>query len=61
MKLLALDPATQCGFAHSCGASGTWDLRVRRDEAGGIVKEDDHLIDGGRMAVYSAIRKRRII
>ena len=33
----------------------------RRDEAGGIVKEDDHLIDGGRMAVYSAIRKRRII
>ena len=33
----------------------------RRDESGGIVKEDDHLIDGLRMADYSAIRKRRII
>lgn len=33
----------------------------RRDEAGAIVKEDDHLIDALRMAVYSTIRKRRIL
>ena len=36
MKILALDPATKCGWAHSCGASGTWDLSVRRDESGGM-------------------------
>jgi len=36
MKVLALDPATKCGWAHSCGASGTWDLSVRRDESGGM-------------------------
>ena len=33
----------------------------RRDETGAIVKEDDHLIDALRMAVYSTIRKRRIL
>ena len=36
MKILALDVATKCGWAHSCGASGTWDLSVRRDESGGM-------------------------
>ena len=36
MKTLALDPATHCGWAHSCGASGTWDLSTRRDESGGM-------------------------
>lgn len=36
MHILALDPATKCGFAHSCGASGTWDLSIRRDESGGM-------------------------
>jgi Holliday junction resolvasome RuvABC endonuclease subunit len=36
MKILALDPATKCGFAHSCGISGTWDLSVRRDESAGM-------------------------
>lgn len=36
MNLLALDPATNCGYAHSCGVSGTWDLSVRRDESGGM-------------------------
>jgi Holliday junction resolvasome RuvABC endonuclease subunit len=35
-RILALDPATKCGFAHSCGASGTWDLSVRRDESSGM-------------------------
>ena len=36
MKILALDPATHCGWAHSLGASGEWDLSVRRDESGGM-------------------------
>jgi Holliday junction resolvasome RuvABC endonuclease subunit len=33
MKILALDPATNTGFAHSGGISGTWDLSPRRDES----------------------------
>lgn len=36
MKILALDPATLCGFAYSNGASGTWDLSVRKDESSGM-------------------------
>ena len=36
MRVLALDPATKCGFAHSCGIAGTWDLSVRRDESAGM-------------------------
>ena len=36
MNILALDPATHCGFAHSCGLSGVWDLSVRRDESSGM-------------------------
>jgi Holliday junction resolvasome RuvABC endonuclease subunit len=36
MNILALDPATNCGWAHSLGPSGTWDLSVRRDESGGM-------------------------
>lgn len=36
MNILALDPATRCGFAHSCGMSGTFDLSVRRDESAGM-------------------------
>lgn len=36
MNILALDPATNCGFAHSGGASGTWDCSVRRDESAGM-------------------------
>lgn len=36
MKILALDPATHCGFAHSCGVSGTWDLSIKRDESRGM-------------------------
>lgn len=26
LQILALDPASKCGFAHSNGQSGTWDL-----------------------------------
>src|ERR1043166_7917425 len=36
MKVLALDVATKCGFAHSCGVSGTWDFTPRRDESNGM-------------------------
>lgn len=36
MNILALDPATKCGWAHSSGASGTWDLSIRRDESDGM-------------------------
>lgn len=36
MKILALDPATHTGWAHTDGASGVWDLSVRRDESGGM-------------------------
>lgn len=36
MNHLALDPATNCGFAHSCGVCGTWDLSIRRDESKGM-------------------------
>src|SRR5690348_3817744 len=33
MNVLALDPATNCGWAHSSGPAGTWDLSIRRDES----------------------------
>ncbi len=36
MNILALDPATKMGWAHSCGVSGTWDLSIRRDESAGM-------------------------
>ena len=36
MNILAIDPATQCGWAHSCGPCGTWDLSVRSDESSGM-------------------------
>jgi len=36
VKILALDPATSCGWAHSCGLGGTWDCSIRRDESAGM-------------------------
>jgi Holliday junction resolvasome RuvABC endonuclease subunit len=36
MNILALDPATHCGWAHSAGGCGTWDLSIRRDESKGM-------------------------
>lgn len=32
-KILALDTATSCGWAHSCGKSGVWDLSNKADES----------------------------
>jgi Holliday junction resolvasome RuvABC endonuclease subunit len=36
MKILAIDPATSCGWALSESMSGVWDLRVRPDESTGM-------------------------
>ena len=36
MQILALDPATKCGWASSAGGSGTFDLSIRRDESAGM-------------------------
>lgn len=36
MNILALDPATLCGWAHSSGRSGTWDLSAKKDESVGM-------------------------
>lgn len=36
LKILALDPAACTGWAHSSGASGTWDISVRADESNGM-------------------------
>lgn len=35
-KILAIDPGTKCGWAHSDGASGVWDLSIRPDESTGM-------------------------
>ncbi len=41
MRVLALDPATKCGWAHSVSqdglvVSGVWDLSIKRDESKGM-------------------------
>jgi len=36
MNILSIDPATKCGWAHTCGASGVWDLSIRKDESSGM-------------------------
>jgi Holliday junction resolvasome RuvABC endonuclease subunit len=36
IRILALDPGTHCGWAHSSSGSGTWDLSVKQDESGGM-------------------------
>lgn len=35
-RILALDPATACGWAHVAGDSGVWDLSVKKDESKGM-------------------------
>ncbi len=63
MKILALDPATHCGWAHSCGASGTFDLSIRRDESSGMrllrlrsKLEDIYATGGVDLVVFEAAR-----
>ena len=36
LRILAIDPATLCGYAHTAGVSGTWDLSVKKDESSGM-------------------------
>lgn len=36
LTILALDPATKCGWAMTGGISGTWDCSIRRDESAGM-------------------------
>ena len=35
-RVLAVDLGTKCGWAHTNGLSGTWDLSVRPDESSGM-------------------------
>ena len=35
-KILAVDQATITGWAHSDGAYGIWDLRIKKDESNGM-------------------------
>ncbi len=36
MNILACDPASKFGWAHSSGPCGTWDLTPKRDESKGM-------------------------
>jgi hypothetical protein len=36
MKILAIDPATKSGWAHSDGDSGVWDFAIKADESSGM-------------------------
>ena len=63
MLVLALDPATKTGWAHSRGQSGVWDLSVRRDESGGmrLIRFEGKLNEilesvGIELVVYEAAR-----
>lgn len=62
-RILAVDPATRCGWAHTCGASGTWDLSIRRDESAGMrlirfsgKLDEIHRGVGVDLVVYEAAR-----
>lgn len=63
MNILACDPATKFGFAHSSGLCGTWDLSVRTDESKGMrlirllgkLAETKHSV-GVDLVVYEAAR-----
>jgi Holliday junction resolvasome RuvABC endonuclease subunit len=62
MNILAIDPATKCGWAHTSGPSGTWDLSIRRDESAGmrLIRFRAKLIEVGMsgvdLVVYEAAR-----
>lgn len=63
MKILAIDPATLTGWAHSDGLSGTWDLNILRDESADmrLVRfrgklNEIHREVGVELVVYEAVR-----
>jgi Holliday junction resolvasome RuvABC endonuclease subunit len=47
MRILALDPACKCGFAHSCGDSGVWILDAAGTEHSGnkLVRLERHILE----------------
>ena len=57
MHILAIDPATKCGWAHSNGASGVWDLSIRRDESSGmrLLRFESKLMEVGRLVGVDVI------
>lgn len=66
MRILAVDPATRCGWAHSSGPSGVWDLRVRSDESNGMrllrlqsKLEEVRTTSGVDLVVFEASRNLR--
>ena len=61
--ILAIDPATKCGWASSLGMSGTWDLSIRRDESAGMrllrlrgKLEEVHAVHPIRLVAFEAAR-----
>ncbi len=63
MRILALDPATKCGWAHSAHVSGEWDLNPGRDDDWGsrlvlFVSRLNSILGqyGIEMVVYEAAR-----
>lgn len=65
--ILALDPATHCGWAMSSLHSGVWDLSVKRDMSVGMkllmlenYLEDAHSIGGFKMIAFEAARNTSI-
>jgi crossover junction endodeoxyribonuclease RuvC len=66
VRILALDPATQCGWALGEGrelvASGTWDFSTRRDESTGmkLLRLESKLVEthkaGLDLVVFEAAR-----
>lgn len=66
MHVLALDIGSRCGWAHSAGYSGTWDLSVRRDESSGmrLVRLEGKLLElcrtlGVELIAFEASRQIR--
>lgn len=68
MNILALDPATKCGWAYGALDTlqiGTWDLSVRKDESAGMrlirlrAKLNEVRESGIQLLVYEAARTSR--
>jgi Holliday junction resolvasome RuvABC endonuclease subunit len=63
MRILALDLATKCGWAHSSGDSGTWKLAAKMDDSIGMrllyLRQNLHDIfvtHGIDLVVFEAVR-----
>jgi len=64
LNILAIDPATHCGWAFGDGrthVSGTWDLSTRRDESSGMKlirlrAKLEHFVPASDVVVFEAAR-----